>query len=150
MQEQYRDRRFSGDEIGELIELATRLDQKNALREQGISFQELHQIAMELGISDQALLEAVAKRIAGERSTAELAGALAKQTSRWEKALTALKIHTGTYLASLLGLTVIDVASGDGVDWVFYPAAGWGMGLLIHAVVTMVNRPRTTTPTNMP
>lgn len=150
MQEQYRNKRFSGDEIGELIELATRLDQKDATREEGISFQELHQIATELGISDQALLEAVAKRIAGEKSSAELAAVIAKENSRWGKKLKAFKIHLGTYLATITGLTAIDVASGDGIDWVFYPAAGWGISLLIHGVVTGVSRPQMTTPTSMP
>jgi hypothetical protein len=67
--EELESRRFSRDEVGELIESATRLGQ---LRHEGrgLSVDELRRMALELGISDEALLAAVHERTEQDRSAA--------------------------------------------------------------------------------
>ena len=38
-----------------------------------------------------------------------------------------------TYLAVMVVLFVVDLASGDGW-WVYWPALGWGAAVLLHAI----------------
>ena len=41
--------------------------------------------------------------------------------------------HLLVFVAVMMMLFVIDVLDGSGgVDWVYFPLAGWGAGLLIH------------------
>lgn len=49
-------------------------------------------------------------------------------------------IHVLVYLVVNLGLFAINALSrgGDGGWWFYWPLAGWGIGLLIHALVTFV------------
>jgi hypothetical protein len=136
------DRRFSQEEIGELIETAARLDQ---LRHegQGLSVEELRQIATELGISDEALLAAVHHRMEAERASAEEAANEQRRREKEAKAerkrrearrsqLNDWKAHLASYAGVMAGLSAIDFFPDRSLDWVVFPAAGWGIGLAIH------------------
>ena len=129
-------RRFTQDEVGELIETASRLD--HLTTENGLSFQELRRVATELGISDKALLEAVARELDAERAAREKEAAAQeaeeKKRKRRRKTLNEWKSHLTSYIAVIGGLAAIDWFSGGGLDWFFYPAAGWGIGLVIHTL----------------
>jgi hypothetical protein len=137
-------RRFNQEEIGELIETATRLDQ---LRHdgQGLSIEELRQVATELGISDEALLAAVHDRMESERKGSEAAAEQerrkaseeeAEQTRR-EKRRTRLnewKSDLATYVGVIAGLGAFDWFPDQSFDWVFWPAAGWGIWIVIETI----------------
>lgn len=132
-------RRFSQEEVGELIETASRLDHLSV--ENGLSFEELRRVALELGISDRALLEAVAREIEAERATREQetaeSEALEKKARRRRKRINEWKSHLVSYVSVIGGLAAIDWFSGAGFDWFFFPAAGWGIGLVIHTFTVL-------------
>ena len=132
-------RRFNQDEIGELIETASRLDQLSV--EKGLSYEELRHIAIELGISDEALLKAVAQEIDAEKAAAELEqaerDAIEKAKRKRKKAIDGWKSHAASYIGVIGGLALIDWFSGGGLDWFFYPAAGWGIGFFIHSLTVL-------------
>jgi hypothetical protein len=47
----------------------------------------------------------------------------------------AFYIHLATYAAVIGGLFVIDAVTGPGW-WFFWPALGWGLGVLVHGAAT--------------
>ncbi|MGF1666572.1 MAG: 2TM domain-containing protein [Acidimicrobiia bacterium] len=137
-------RRFNQEEIGELIETATRLDQ---LRHdgQGLSVEELRQVATELGISDEALLAAVHERMETERQGSEAASEQERQNSQQANAAQALqerrrsrlnewKSDLATYVGVIAGLAAFDWFPDQSFDWVFWPAAGWGIWIVIDTI----------------
>lgn len=116
--------------MGDLIRTATELEQitekhKAELRD-GLTYDQLVEVAAELGISEDALVRAVMDRNAPHRASA------VKDVSKRKKAREIFVTHLWTYGSVIAGLFVIDQADG-GVEWVYYPAAGWGMMVLIHA-----------------
>lgn len=42
--------------------------------------------------------------------------------------------HVGSYIGVCLFLTFIDLATGGGIDWVYWVYFGWGIGLTAHAI----------------
>jgi len=142
MDEQSQQRRFFEEEVGELIETATRLDQ---LRHEGpgLGEEELRQVAAELGVSEAALQRALdqraeqeaahrAARQARQEAQAAEAAAEAKRVRKRQKAINDWKSHAASYVGVIGGLAAIDWFSETGFDWFFFPAAGWGIGFLIH------------------
>lgn len=127
-------RRFTQDEIGELIETAARLDQLSV--EKGLTYDELRRVALELGISDEALAKAVAQELDAKRSAEEqqekARAVEKKRQKRRRKEINEWKGHAASYSAVIGGLALIDWFSGRGFDWFFYPAAGWGIGFFVH------------------
>jgi hypothetical protein len=55
--------------------------------------------------------------------------------------LQAFYIHLVVYLAVNVGLFAIDVIGDGSLDWAFWPALGWGIGLAAHALVTFRSIP---------
>ena len=133
------DRRFSRQEVGDLIETATRLD---GLATEGVSedvsWAELRQIAAELGISDEALLHAVAERLESERARSEAAAEEEEKAEQRRQAWLGWRVHLASYVAVMTGLLLLDLVTGGGIDWVVYPAIGWGIGLLVHTFTLLV------------
>ena len=132
-------RRFSQEEVGELIETATRLD--GLVGDSGLSLDELRGVAAELGISDEALLEALETRLRAEReeqaeqeqeaaTSAAVATARRAQVNEWKQ-------HTAAYLGVNGGLAILDLITGSGFNWFFYVAAAWGVGYLIHSLLVL-------------
>lgn len=124
------DERFSRDELGGLIATATRLDQLNA--ERGLTLDEVREIASEVGVSDSAILEAVhaeitERRVARDQNEVEVS--VDRQTLRRR-----LASQVGTYGAVMAGLAATDFFPDQAFDWIWWPAAGWGMGIALQAV----------------
>ncbi len=46
--------------------------------------------------------------------------------------------HVSVYLSVIAMLALLDLVTGDGLDWVIYPALGWGVAVLIHASQVLV------------
>ncbi|NND84265.1 MAG: 2TM domain-containing protein [Acidimicrobiia bacterium] len=137
--EELEQRRFSQEEVGELIETATRLD--GLVGDRGLTLEELRNVAAELGISDDALLEALETRLRGERAekeeqeaaeatTAALADTRRAQVNEWKQ-------HTAAFLGVNGGLAILDLVTGGGFEWFFYATAAWGIGYLIHSLLVL-------------
>jgi 2TM domain len=135
-------RRFTKEELGEVIELATRLEQsRRPTDDPGVSLQDLRTIAAELGISDAALLEAVAAQLEARDEVKARLDTQAKRDARWREMVRAWKLHLAVYLSTMAGLFVIDVSSDGAIDFVMYPAAAWGIAILIHGATVWTDRP---------
>jgi len=144
MAQEQQPRRYTREEVGDLIETASKLEWAAATSSPSdVSLDELKSIASEMGISDQALAAALAK----QEQEDEKADALRREREAEERARekrvkaawTAWRTHIAVYVAVLLGLFVIDLMTGPGL-WVQWPAAGWGIGLLAHTGVMLVNK----------
>lgn len=129
---QRRQRTYSREEVGDVIRLATELEHmtskhKAQLRE-GLSYDQLVEVAAELGISEDAVVRAL---LQSEQTAAPPPRKKIERNSR-----AGFVRHFWVYVSVMAGLSVIDLADGSGgLDWVWFPAAGWGIAVLIHSRV---------------
>ena len=133
MDVQRQERRFPRDEVGEIIDLAARLDDLvEDPTDQGLSLEQLVHVADEVGISRQAVERAVAeerkRRSTGERDTRK----------RVRKRMRFVR-HAMVYALVVSALLLIDVLNGGGW-WFFYVAALWGAVLALQAMRFMTRR----------
>lgn len=56
--------------------------------------------------------------------------------------LRSIYVHVAVYLVVNIGLFVLDLVQGDGLQWAYWVAIGWGIGLAVHAVIVFVFQPR--------
>ncbi|MGF1666574.1 MAG: 2TM domain-containing protein [Acidimicrobiia bacterium] len=124
------DRRFTDEEVGEIIRLASRLDDSvMGAAEPGLSFADVRRIASELGIPEAAVAEAAARQgVESKRSRR-----LGRLRRAWR---TTLQIHGFVYVTTIAGIGAIDLAGGNGFDFVQYPMFGWGIILAWHGGLT--------------
>jgi hypothetical protein len=139
--EQLRDVTFSHEEIGEIIETASRLDQLDRDRP-GLDRREVEEVAAELGISERAI-EAAIEAKQKERSQLQPANDLDNEqreaaARRRRRSVRDWKTHAVSYVGTISGLAAIDVFTGDGFDWFFIPAAAWGIGFSIHSLMVLL------------
>jgi hypothetical protein len=133
MDVQRQERRFPRDEVGEIIDLAARLD--NLVEDpsdQGLTLEQLVHVADEVGISRQAVESAVAKE--GKRRSRD--GREARKRVR--RRLRFVR-HAMVYALVVSALLLIDVLNGGGW-WFFYVAALWGAILALQAMRFMTRR----------
>ena len=133
MDVQRQERRFPRDEVGEIIDLAARLDDLvEDPTDQGLSLEQLVHVADEVGISRQAVERAVAeerkRRSTGERDTRKRV----RRRMRFVR-------HATVYALVVSALLLIDVLNGGGW-WFFYVAALWGAVLALQAMRFMTRR----------
>ena len=133
MDVQRQERRFPRDEVGEIIDLAERLDDLvEDPTDQGLSLEQLVHVADEVGISRQAVERAVAeerkRRSTGERDTRKRV----RRRMRFVR-------HAMVYALVVSALLLIDVLNGGGW-WFFYVAALWGAVLALQAMRFMTRR----------
>ena len=133
MDVQRQELRFPRDEVGEIIDLAARLDDLvEDPTDQGLSLEQLVHVADEVGISRQAVERAVAeerkRRSTGERDTRKRV----RRRMRFVR-------HAMVYALVVSALLLIDVLNGGGW-WFFYVAALWGAVLAIQAMRFMTRR----------
>lgn len=141
MTQEQQPRRFTQEEVGDLIETASKLEWAAATSSTSdVSLDELKSIAAEMGISDQGLAAALAKQEREERELAAVRDQARRRERRVRAAWMAWRTHIAVYVAVILGLAVLDLMTGDGINWVQWPAAGWGIGLLAHTGVMLANR----------
>lgn len=133
MDVQRQERRFPREEVGEIIDLAARLD--NLVEEstdQGLTLEQLVHVADEVGISRQAVESAVAEE--GKRRSHD--GREARKRVR--RRLRFVR-HAMVYALVISALLLIDVLNGGGW-WFFYVAALWGAILALQAMRFMTRR----------
>ena len=126
-----KDRTFSADEIGEIIDTATKLqqlaDEHGALGD--VSMGQLAEIASEIGIDDQTLSQAIKS---GDR-VAKSERKVARRKTRWFR-------HFGLYGVVVGGLALLDAVGGGGLTWFYFPAIGWAILLGVHAISAFERR----------
>lgn len=123
--EQTRPPTFTEDEAARLIREATERSLKPGGSRQ-LTTDDVKAMARELGLSDEAVDEAIRAR--GRREA---------EKKRTRGALMALAGHAGTYAIVIAGLAVIDAATGPGW-WVQWPAMGWGIGVALQTFGTLM------------
>lgn len=129
--------RFSTDEMSEIIETAARLDGVSHDPNE-VTLDEIKQIAAELGISDEAVFAAIAKRREAEAAERAEAEVRAEERRKRARAWRAWRAHLASYIAVIFGLILLDLVTGPGAWW-YFPAIGWGMGLGVHTLVVLFN-----------
>ena len=121
---QRQQRRFSTDEVGELIDLAARLD--DLVDSSGLSYDELVRVAGEVGISREAIERAIATDRAERRRLAKQAKKRVRRRMRFVR-------HTVVYAVVVSSLLLIDALNGGG--WWFYNVAAlWGALLALQGM----------------
>jgi hypothetical protein len=133
MDVQRQERRFPRDEVGEIIDLAARLDDLvEDSADQGLTLEQLVHVADEVGISRQAVEQAVSQE-RKRRSTDERdARKRVRRRMRFVR-------HAMVYALVVSALLLIDVLNGGGW-WFFYVAALWGAVLAIQALRFLTRR----------
>jgi hypothetical protein len=118
------EQRFSVEEVGELIDLAARLDE--LATGSGLSYDELVRVADEVGISQTAIEQAVAEDRAQRRRAA-------KSTRRQVRRRMRFIRHATVYAVVVSALLLVDALGGGGW-WFFYVAAIWGAVLALQGM----------------
>lgn len=131
-------RQYSTEEVGDIIDVASRLESLTKERKQqmrtGVTYEQLVEIASEFGISEEAVLRAL-----DTTATVAPTAAAPSKSPRWSRLF---RFHAASYAATMAGLSIIDIAEGNGLDWVWFPAAGWGIWLSFHALINHFFRKR--------
>lgn len=118
------ERRFSVEEVGELIDLAARLDE--LATSDGLLYDDLLGVADEVGISPAAIERALVEERANRRWMTKQAGRRVRRRMRFVR-------HTVVYAVVVSSLFLIDALNGGGW-WFFYVAALWGALLALHGM----------------
>lgn len=124
------ERRYSLDEVGEIMDLAARLDE--LATSNGLSYDEMLRVGDEVGISRPALERAVAQDRASRRRSAKLAKKQVRRRMRFIR-------HATVYLVVVSSLLLIDALSGGGW-WFYYVAAIWGALLALQGMKFLTRR----------
>ena len=115
---------FSIEEVGELIDLAARLDDLSTTT--GLSHDELVRVADEVGISREAIERAVATDRSQRRRMQKQAKKRVRRRMRFVR-------HAVVYAVAVSSLLLIDVLNGGGW-WFYYVAALWGAVLALQGM----------------
>ena len=124
------ERRFSVEEVGELMDLAGRLD--DLATSTGLSYDELLRVADEVGISRAAIERAVVEERADRRRTNKHARKQVRRRMRFIR-------HATVYLVVVSSLLLIDALGGGGW-WFYYVAAIWGAMLALQGMKFLTRR----------
>jgi 2TM domain len=123
-------RAFSSEEVGELIELAARLDDLAA--SDGLDYDQLVRVADEVGISRRAIDRAVASNRLAQRSSEKQARKRVRRRMRFIR-------HAVIYAVVVSALLLIDALDGGGW-WFYYVAATWGAVLALQGMRFLTRR----------
>jgi len=112
-------KRYGADEVTRILKRAL-----NSRKEEAISFQELTEIAREMGI-DMESLDAAIARDKGEIDMEEA-------REKWlRRKRSEFNPHLWSFIIVIGGLFLIDVITPGGW-WFQWPMLGWGIGLAFH------------------
>lgn len=133
MDVQRQEQRFPRDEVGEIIDLAARLDDLvEDSTDRGLTLEQLVHVADEVGISRRAVEQAVAQ----ERKRRSIDERDARKRVRRRMRFVR---HALVYALVVSALLLIDVVNGGGW-WFFYVAALWGAVLALQAMRFMTRK----------
>ncbi len=127
MDAQQQERRFPRDEIGDIIDVAARLDGLvEDPTDRGLTFDQLVHVAEEVGISRGAVERAV--RVENKRRVVDQREAKKRVRRRMR-----FVRHAMVYALVVSSLLLVDVLNGGGW-WFFYVAALWGAILALQGM----------------
>ncbi len=133
MDSQRQEQRFPRDEVGEIIDLAARLDDLvDDPTDRGLTLEQLVHVADEVGISRQAVELAVADERKRRSSVEQEGRKRVRRRMRFVR-------HAMVYALVVSALLLIDVLNGGGW-WFFYVAALWGALLALQAMRFMTRK----------
>jgi len=115
--------RFDSDDVGDLVDVAARLDD---LTDNRVSYAQLIAIAEELGVPEEAIRTALADRDRERRANTKLAKKQVRRRMR-------LIRHAAVFTIVIVALFAVDALGGDGW-WFGIVAALWGVVLALHAL----------------
>ncbi|MGB5167794.1 MAG: 2TM domain-containing protein [Acidimicrobiia bacterium] len=131
--DQQQERRFPRDEVGDIIDIAARLDDLvDAPTDRGLTFDQLIHVAAEVGISREAVQRAI--REEGRRRAVDDREARKRVRRRMR-----FVRHALVYVVVVSSLLLVDALNGGGW-WFFYVAALWGAILAIQALRFLTRR----------
>ena len=130
MDAQQQERRFPRDEVGDIIDVAARLDDLvDDPTDRGLTLDQLIHVAAEVGISPDAVRRAIReerkRRVVDDREARKRV----RRRMRFVR-------HALVYIVVVSSLLLIDALNGGGW-WFYWPMIGWGIGLLIHILVVV-------------
>ncbi|MFV9672580.1 MAG: 2TM domain-containing protein [Acidimicrobiia bacterium] len=133
MDVQRQERRFPRDEVGEIIDLAARLDDLvEGSTDRGLTLEQLVHVADEVGISRRAVEQVVAQERKRRSVDEREARKRVRRRMRFVR-------HAMVYALVVSALLLVDVLNGGGW-WFFYVAALWGAVLALQAMRFMTRR----------
>ena len=133
MSVQRQGQQFPRDEVGDIIDLAARLDDLvEDPTDLGLTFEQLVHVADEVGISRNAIERAVADRRRGRSVDERDAKKRVRRRMRFVR-------HSMVYALVVSALLLIDVLNGGGW-WFYYVAALWGALLAIQGMRFLTRR----------
>jgi hypothetical protein len=125
------DRSFTPEQVSDIIDTATRLQQLADGETGELTMGQLGEIARELGIDDANLVEAVKTGESGAKASRKVA----KRRARWFRNL-------GRFTVILSALVLIDLVTGGRLSWWIFPAIAFGMALGLQAMSAFGRRDR--------
>lgn len=133
MDVQRQEQRFPRDEVGEIIDLAARLDDLvEDSTDRGLTLEQLVHVADEVGISRRAVEQAVAQERKRRSVDERDARKRVRRRMRFVR-------HAMVYALVVSALLLIDALNGGGW-WFFYVAALWGAVLALQAMRFMTRK----------
>jgi hypothetical protein len=128
---------FTPEQVGEVIGLATELERPPT--DESLTYGQLVDVARELGISPAAVAEAVGLWDEKRRRRARESVRSLKRRVRHHRRLRRFYRHLAVYLTVVIGLALLDWASGPGwwVEWIIF---GWGILVGLQGVRLMTAR----------
>ena len=111
---------YSNEDVQQILQQAVLISQ-----EDGISRQQLFEIATELGLSVEILQQA-------EQSWLSQRVDVQKRTRQRARQRFGFQLHFIPYLFVSTLLVIINLSSTPGYFWSIYPILGWGLGVAIH------------------
>ncbi|MEN8234328.1 MAG: 2TM domain-containing protein [Actinomycetota bacterium] len=127
MDSQRQEQWFPRDEVGEIIDVAARLDELSEGRtDHGLTYEQLVRVAGEVGISRDAVKRAVAEERRRRSADEHEARKRVRRRMRFVR-------HAMVYALVVSALLLVDVLNGGGW-WFYYIAALWGAVLAIQGM----------------
>jgi hypothetical protein len=120
-----RERRYTDEEVGQIIALAGRLDDAVSIDDPGLDTAAVVRVAQELGISEASVVLAIARHGAGRRAVR-----LGRAGKRVWRVLFA--VHLFCYLSTVVFMGALDLVTGDGFQFTQYVVFGWGLVVVWH------------------
>jgi hypothetical protein len=123
-QDRDKDRRFSQDEVGELVELAGRLDEHST----DLSMESLTEVAAEMGVTESALREAIAARDA--KTTDDAAVDKPDPKSTRADLVKEFRRQLQGFITAGFIVVAIDFMTTGGFTWSRWPLFGVGIAVV--------------------
>ncbi|WP_179137769.1 2TM domain-containing protein [Candidatus Entotheonella palauensis] len=119
-------RRFTSDEVSAIVRRG--LEHQSGSGD--ISYEELEDIALQSGISAQALQQAIAEETAHREREQE--------KEKWRNRRKQAFYHSllAYLLVNAFLVTINLITTPDGYFWAIWPILGWGLGMAFHFVRT--------------